>query len=97
MNESIGVVREVPVTIWNSYPAAWESDTGRSDEAADAAVMDASVVVRALLRMSGLTPDPGETEALVAGFVTARAAVRALYHVPEARYVEPGLVFSAAP
>lgn len=53
-------------------------------------------VVRALLRSSGLVPSARETDALIADFSAARAAVRTLYGLPEARYVDPGSVFRAA-
>jgi hypothetical protein len=67
------------------------------EDAAAESGIDVAGLVAGLLRMSELPPSAAETEAIVASFTSARAAVRALYRVPEARYVDPGLAFQAAP
>ena len=56
---------------------------------------DPEVAVRTLLAMAHLTPPEDEVADMVAGFRVARTAVRLLYAVPEARYDEPALRFSA--
>ncbi|MFQ1003743.1 hypothetical protein [Modestobacter sp. SSW1-42] len=56
---------------------------------------DPETAVRALLAMAHLTPAEDEVAGLVEGFRAARAAVRLLYAVPEARYDEPAVLFSA--
>ena len=56
---------------------------------------DPETAVRALLAMAHLTPAEDEVAGLVDGFRAARAAVRLLYAVPEARYDEPAVLFSA--
>ena len=56
---------------------------------------DPELAVRSLLAMAHLTPPEDEVADLVEGFRAARAAVRLLYAVPEARYDEPALLFSA--
>ncbi len=62
-------------------------------EASDAEF--AAEAVHALLRVSGLTPSAAEIDAFVAGFLPSRAALDALYDVPDARYEEPAVRFSA--
>lgn len=71
--------------------------TAEADVSASAAGVDVPGLVAGLLRMSELTPTVAETEAITASFTSARAAVRALYRVPEARYIDPGQAFQAAP
>jgi hypothetical protein len=47
--------------------------------------------VDALLSVSGLSPLPEERAAFIAGYADTRAAVDALYAVPEARYADPAI------
>lgn len=56
---------------------------------------DPEVAVHTLLAMAHLSPQADEVAGMVEGFRAARAAVRMLYAVPEARYEEPALLFSA--
>ncbi|HVT68065.1 MAG TPA: hypothetical protein VHF26_09980 [Trebonia sp.] len=52
--------------------------------------------VREMLAAAGLSPAPAEAAAISAGYPAFRAAVDALYEVPEARYADPALRFRAA-
>ncbi|MCV7260055.1 hypothetical protein [Mycobacterium shimoidei] len=52
--------------------------------------------VRAMLAASGLSPGTDEITMLCAGYPVLRAAIDALYDVPDARYADPALRFSAA-
>jgi hypothetical protein len=53
-------------------------------------------VVKTLLAAAKLPASEAEIEAYAAGYAAQRAAVDALYEVPEARYVDPALRFRAA-
>jgi hypothetical protein len=53
-------------------------------------------VVREMLAASGLSPDPDEVAMICAGYPALRAAIDALYDVPEARYADSALRFRAA-
>ena len=52
--------------------------------------------VKTLLDQAGLPASDDEIAAYAAGFAIQRAAVDALYAVPEARYAEPALRFRAS-
>jgi hypothetical protein len=52
--------------------------------------------VRAMLAACGLSPTAAEIATICAGYAAFRAAVDALYGVPEARYADPALRFRAA-
>jgi hypothetical protein len=85
------IIGEQPVTV--DYPES----TASSAELAAPPPPDVSVVVRALLEMSLLTPSEAEIEKLVTAYASARIGVRKLYAVPEARREQPALVFRAIP
>jgi hypothetical protein len=53
--------------------------------------------VRSALAAAGLSPSDDEVAVMVEGYADYRAAIDALYAVPEARYASPALVFSASP
>jgi hypothetical protein len=57
---------------------------------------DSATAVRVLLAASGLSPSAEETAMISAEYPALRAAVDALYIVPEARYADPALRFRAA-
>jgi hypothetical protein len=57
---------------------------------------DSANPVPALLAAAGLSPDPEEVARISAGYPALRAAIDALYRVPEARYADPALRFHAA-
>ncbi|MCS5713183.1 hypothetical protein NVV95_01315 [Herbiconiux sp. CPCC 205716] len=59
--------------------------------------IDPESAVRTMLALARISPSEEEISGLIAGFAPARAAVRMLYAVPEARYAEPALVFRARP
>jgi hypothetical protein len=59
--------------------------------------VDHATTVRALLTAAGVTPDEAEIEALIAERPSRVAAVEAMHAVPEARYEEPAVVYSAVP
>jgi hypothetical protein len=48
-----------------------------------------------VLEISGITPLPEDKEIMLKNFVTAREQAALLWSVAEARYEEPGLIFSA--
>lgn len=52
--------------------------------------------VAAALAMAGLSLSPAEAEALAETFAHSRAAVDALYRIPEVRYELPALTWSAS-
>jgi hypothetical protein len=52
-------------------------------------------IVGALLTMAGLAIFDEERDTMIAGFAKTRAAVDALYRVPEVRYEVPALTWSA--
>ncbi|MCW2540245.1 MAG: hypothetical protein JWN95_1970 [Frankiales bacterium] len=56
---------------------------------------DSEAIVSALLTMAGLSIFDDEKAALVGGFAANRAAVDALYKVPEVRYEVPALTWSS--
>jgi hypothetical protein len=58
--------------------------------------LDPTTLVTQQLALAGITPRPDEVAALVATAPARQAAMDAMYAVPEARYEEPGLVFSAS-
>ena len=53
-------------------------------------------IVKTLLDAAGLPASEAEITAYAAGFAEQRAAVDALYTVPEARYAAPALHFRAS-
>lgn len=53
--------------------------------------------VDAMLAAARIVPDPGEREALIAGYAAYRPGVEALHAVPRCRYEHPALNFEAAP
>jgi len=52
-------------------------------------------IVKTLLDQAALPASEDEIAAYAAGFAAQRAAVDALYGVPEARYADPALRFRA--
>ncbi|WP_216895276.1 hypothetical protein [Nocardia alni] len=52
-------------------------------------------VMKTLLDLASLPASDAETAAYASGFAIQRAAVDALYAVPEARYADPALRFQA--
>jgi hypothetical protein len=50
-----------------------------------------------VLEISGITPPPEDKEVMVKNFAVAREQAALLWAVAEARYEEPGLIFSAKP
>ncbi|HXV93807.1 MAG TPA: hypothetical protein VD813_10945 [Pseudonocardia sp.] len=57
---------------------------------------DPAVIVPALLSAAGLTPSPEEVAFMIAEYPGRAVKIDALHAVPEARYEEPDLIFSAA-
>lgn len=57
---------------------------------------DSREVLKTLLAAAQLPASDAEIDGYAAGYGAQRAAVDALYAVPEARYVEPALRFRAA-
>lgn len=57
--------------------------------------LDPTALVAQQLALAGITVHPDELAALLAAVPARKAAMDAMYAVPEARYEEPGLVFSA--
>jgi ABC-type nitrate/sulfonate/bicarbonate transport system substrate-binding protein len=53
--------------------------------------------VRSALAAAGLSPSDDEVAVMVEGYADYRAAIDALYAVPEARHASSALVFNAAP
>lgn len=51
----------------------------------------------AMLRAAGLTPEPHELDAVLAGYAGFRMLAARLYDVDEARYEEPALTFNPRP
>jgi hypothetical protein len=66
-----------------------------SPDAADASE-DRSTAL-AMLRAAGLSPEPQELDAVLAGYAGFRMLAARLYEVDEARYEEPAITFSARP
>jgi hypothetical protein len=54
-------------------------------------------MVRSALHAAGLSPSEEEIASLAEGYGDYRAAIDALYAVPETRYASPALTFSATP
>jgi hypothetical protein len=51
----------------------------------------------AMLRAAGLSPEPHELDAVLAGYAGFRMLAARLYEVDEARYVDPAVTFGARP
>lgn len=56
---------------------------------------DAALVVPQLLATAGIQPSPEEVAKLVASYPAMKCALAELHAVPEARYEEPAVIFSA--
>jgi hypothetical protein len=48
-----------------------------------------------VLEMSGITPPAEDQEAILRAFSTGRELSKLIFSVPQARYEEPALIFSA--
>jgi hypothetical protein len=68
---------------------------GESHDAADTSE-DRSTAL-AMLRAAGLSPEPDELDAVLAGYTGFRMLAARLYEVDEARYEEPAITFSPRP
>ena len=60
-------------------------------------MIDDADAVRALLAIAKLTPSPEEVDSLIAAYPLNRLEIDKMYEIPEARYEEPCVVFSAIP
>jgi hypothetical protein len=58
---------------------------------------DPDATVRHLLAAAGLGPSDEEVAVLAAAYGEHRAAIDALYVIPEVRYASPALIFDPTP